>query len=161
MLHGPGGGGGGGGGNPQNPPPPPAPAVTNVTNVTQIRIDFRDKDRFNGNDYDIWSMRLQGIFEEHDLWDIVSGRSPKPAAGHADLPTWNKSDKRARNIILSALDKSMVHHTNAADTSSEVWKRLENLYRATDSTHKMSITKQFHSLTMRDGEQVEKYVQQF
>lgn len=64
-------------------------------------------------------------------------------------------------MIFSTLDKSMMHHTSAANTLAEVWKRLQDLYQATDSTHKMSITKQFHTLTMGEGDHVEKFVQQF
>lgn len=113
-----GGGGIGGGGN----PPPVISIVTKILTslVTQIRIDFRDKDRFSGSDYEIWSMHMQGIFEEHELWDIVSGVTKEPAAGHADLPQWKKNDKKARNIILSCLDKSMMLHTTAAPTSNDV-----------------------------------------
>lgn len=95
------------------------------------------------------------------MWDIVRGATPTPPANHADLAQWIKSDKRAQNFILSALDKTMIHHTNTTPTSAEVWQRLQDLYQATDSSHKMLVTKQFHSLSMKDGEQVEKYVQQF
>lgn len=143
-----------------NPPPvnPPAPQVTNINH---FKIDFRDKDRFSGSDYDIWEMRLQGIFEEHKLWGIVDGSIPEPAANHVDHPNWVKSDRKARNIILAVLDKTMMYHASSAFTSNAVWSRLKDLHKSTDSSHKMAITKQFHSMTMREGESVEKYIQHF
>lgn len=149
------GGGGGGGGLP--PPPPPQ----NITNITTLKLDFRDKDRFAGQEYDVWAMRMQAIFEEHELWDIVNGTTAQPAAGHADLPQWTKLDKRARSLILQGLDRTMIHHTQAAPTSHGVWSRLSTLYQAADSAHKMAAIRLFHTMTMKENDQVEKYVIQF
>lgn len=55
----------------------------------------------------------------------------------------------------------MMLHTTAAPTSNDVWSRLTAVYQATDSSHKMSATKAFHSLMMKEGEPIEKYVQTF
>lgn len=49
----------------QNPP--------NVTQILNIKVDFKDKDRFAGQDYHVWAMRLQAIFEEQEVWDVVNG----------------------------------------------------------------------------------------
>lgn len=155
MLSGGGGGGSGGGGLPPPPPPP------NITNITTLKVDFRDKDRFAGQEYNVWAMHMQVIFEEHELWNIVYGTTPEPAAGHADLPQWTRSDKRARSLILQRLDQTMIHHTQAAPTSHGVWSKLSTLYQAADSAHKMIATHLFHTMTMKENDQVEKYVIQF
>lgn len=33
-------------------------SVFNISNIMNVRINFRDKDRFKGIEYDIWLMRL-------------------------------------------------------------------------------------------------------
>lgn len=65
IMSGSGGGRGGEGGG--NPPPPPLHQITNVTNITNSKIELRDKDRFFVQEHDLWSLRMQVIFEEHDL----------------------------------------------------------------------------------------------
>lgn len=135
---------------------PPASVLNYIKNM---KNDFRDKDRFSGNYYDIWEMcRPARDIGGTGPVGVVDGSLPAPADTHVDYSPWIKSDQKARNIILASLDKSMMYHTSATPTSQAIWSRLKELYK---SSNKMARTKQFHLLTMREGKSVEKYIQHF
>lgn len=91
----------------------------------------------------------------------MSGASPTSAANAPEYAQWHRFDRRARNIILQGLDRTMMHHTLNTTTSHGVWSRLCDLYQVVDAAYKMAATKAFHTLTLKDEENIDKYVSLF
>lgn len=67
------------------PPKPAAMAQTTVNNYTTF--EFKEKDRFVGKDFEIWSARVKSILLDKELWGNVSGQVVKPVPANAGAPT--------------------------------------------------------------------------
>lgn len=80
--------GGGGGGRVPNLPPAPNVAIN------KYKFKFRDRDRFNGQHFDIWMIHVRTILQELQLWEVVTGAKPKPAATAAPdvIKAWEFKD---------------------------------------------------------------------
>ena len=52
-------------------------------------------EKLNGNNYAVWSYKMELMLLDQDLWDAIDG--DKPAATETiALARWNKSDGKAR-----------------------------------------------------------------
>lgn len=81
---------------PQNPPPPPQNVIINY-----YKVEFRDRDRFNGQHFDIWMIRVRSKLQELQLWEVVTGTEVKPLPTVAAdvIKAWDLKDLKARNVI--------------------------------------------------------------
>lgn len=68
-------------------------------------------------------MRLTQILEENELMSVVDGTDVKvtvPAKTADEILAWERKDRRARSILISALDKTMMPHTIGAKSAHAV-----------------------------------------
>lgn len=97
-----------------------------VTINNTYKVEFHDRDRFNGQHFDIWMIRVRTILQELKLWDLVTGVDAKPAAAAAAevKQAWDLKDLKARNVIQSALDLSMMTHERVLSNLCKSYLRL-------------------------------------
>lgn len=148
--------------NMSNPQNPQNPLPQNVT-INNYKVEFRDRDRFNGQHFDIWMIRVKSILQELQLWDIVTGTEVKPAPNAAAdvLQAWNLKDLKARNVIQSALDLTMMTHAQEAASSQSIWDLLCQCYQKKSVTSLVSATREFYNCRMRDFDTIEAHIARF
>jgi hypothetical protein len=73
--------------------------------------------KFNGTSFSFWKFQITLILEQHELCDIVHGKSTKPAplpagsdaaliaARVKEIMLWNKKDNSARCFIVSTIEE--------------------------------------------------------
>lgn len=91
-------------------------AHTTINNYTTF--EFKDKDRFVGKDFEMWSTRIKAILLDRELWTYVSGGNLKPVPADPAAPTnaerqlaerWEKEDRKARNVLMQGLGTETMH----------------------------------------------------
>lgn len=88
-----------------------------------MKLNFKDKDRFSGSNYDVWAHRVKTLLQIEELWDIVNGTVLRPDANTlvADLNAWVKKDLRARAILELTIDNTMIRHIKDAISAHLTW----------------------------------------
>lgn len=126
--------------------------------ANQVKLDLKDKDRFTGQNYDVWAHRIRTILQIEDTWEIVDGTTTKPAApaaAQADITAWKKKDLRARAILELSIDSSMIHHIDDAVTSHQAWTSLSQMFATTNQSSLVHATRSFWNCKMKDHDSVE------
>ncbi|KAH7443565.1 hypothetical protein KP509_02G040300 [Ceratopteris richardii] len=81
-------------------------------------------DKLIGFNYLTWAMRATLILKRANLWDIVSGITPRPAHGNPNLDDWNARDLWAQAEILLHLGDRQAQMVRPCQTAAEIWTTL-------------------------------------
>lgn len=115
-------------------------------------------ERYNGGDFNIFSMRLKMALTAHSVWAVVSGDEKKPEG--KDAKEWIQRNDKALGIIASALSDAVLLGSGVAacETASEAWQKLQDAYAKKTTTSKLLLREQFTQLQMREEESVQQYI---
>ena len=115
-------------------------------------------ERYNGGDFNIFSMRLKMALTAHSVWAVVSGDEKKPEG--TDAKEWIQRNDKALGIIASALSDAVLLGSGVAacETAREAWQKLQDAYAKKTTTSKLLLREQFTQLQMREEESVQQYI---
>jgi len=80
------------------------------------------------NNWSTWHQQIIQVLQLGDIFGIVDGQIPKPAAGHTDLGIWNFNDKYAQCLITQSMAKAQMMHIGWLTTSHEIWTALKAIH---------------------------------
>ena len=138
-------------------------------------------DKLTESNYRSWSQQLEWILDEKDLWEVVNGTEQKPVrvtvAGSSTDPTtppmaadeaafqervkeFIAKAKKARSIIGSSILASvMVYIEGMNNPAQHNWRTLETKYNPRTRTTLLQMIRQFMTIKMQDGDDMEKHLQ--
>lgn len=143
--------------------------MANTTN-NYITFEFKEKDRFTGKDFEIWSMRVKSILLEKEWLPHVDGSLPRPVPANPAAPTavemrnmqeWDKTDHKVLTLLMQCLAAETVHHLYGVTTSKEAWDQLIVSYEAQDTLAQVIATQNFYQLKMQEANTVDKFATTF
>lgn len=95
-------------------------------------ISYRIEPLKSPENYPTWSIQLQDILTEANLWPIVSGETPRPPAATDGTTTasdnWNTKDKKALTAIRTRVSSAMITYVINATTSRQAWDSLKSVF---------------------------------
>lgn len=56
-------------------------------------------DKFNGNDFELWKLKMEDMLVDRDLWTIVSLTKPQTTP----QDEWDKMDRKTNGLIRLCL----------------------------------------------------------
>ncbi|XP_078437386.1 uncharacterized protein LOC144707943 [Wolffia australiana] len=77
--------------------------------------------------YQVWAKRMQLHLEAHDLWEAVQS------------PSESRKDRKAMNVIFSALPEDILAQLDVSKTSKETWEILKAKYVGTSRVVKARV----------------------
>lgn len=99
-------------------------------------LGLRVEDRLDGNsNYNVWKERMQSIFEEVEVWDIMVHTTQAPIVVLIDatqLDDNNKKNNKGKILILDGVKYHLISHVRGKRNSHEMWTTLSNLYQSTN-----------------------------
>eukprot|EP00246_Nothoceros_aenigmaticus_P002185 TRINITY_DN1298_c0_g2_i7.p1 TRINITY_DN1298_c0_g2~~TRINITY_DN1298_c0_g2_i7.p1 ORF type:complete len:253 (-),score=43.21 TRINITY_DN1298_c0_g2_i7:865-1623(-) len=128
---------------------------------TSSASDFKEKDRFDGTNYTVWSLRMSALLKSKELWDVVSGMLAKPANLAADpavTTIWMKAKNQAVHVILGGISSDWMENITQNLTALELWEELTHQYSNLNMLSQVAADFKLRSLRMRDGDTAEKHV---
>lgn len=123
------------------------------------RIELLGKDN-----YDSWKIQATALLVENDLWELVSGETPRPAAvpeNDTMVKAWDKADRKALAKIILAIHPSQVKQIKSHTTSRELWLKLEGMYQSKGPAKKAHLLKRLTLLKMREGDDIREHINSF
>jgi transposase InsO family protein len=129
-------------------------------------------EKLNESNYRSWSQVIESHLDDQGLWDIVIGTEKKPTnpsssestaettAGDTAVEEWTKKAKKARKIIISTINPSVMIYVEGMRDPAEMWKTLEERYKPKTRVTLRQLQRQFNTIKMTDDDgDMEKHLQ--
>jgi hypothetical protein len=106
-------------------------------------------EKFDGNNFYTWKVKVQMHLMNRGLWSIVKGTEQAPNDPKL-LVEWKKKEEKAKAIIGLALSDMQLHLIDLAKSPNEIWEELSKLFGAKAMNEKFSLKMQLFSLKMHE-----------
>lgn len=114
-------------------------------------------DKFVGEGFHTWQVRIKYALMKESLWAIVSGREECPEDINGKK-VWMNRDEKGLAIIALGLSDTFIHHIVDKCTSKEAWDELEKLFGAKGKNSKISLKIQFFGLELKRNETLSAHI---
>lgn len=117
-----------------------------------LRIETLNKDNF-----ETWRIQMKALLVKNDSWIYVSGSKPKPALLDDDVNSkqecdnWIDMDEKAKADLILCISPSELKQIKNCGTSSDIWKKLEEIYQSKGPARKASLLKLLIQHKMSDS----------
>ncbi|XP_065852342.1 uncharacterized protein [Euphorbia lathyris] len=120
--------------------------------VMELNKDFK----LNGDNYKIWSTKVQYLLEEQEVFDSLSSIMAKPEEGttsqyRKDLEAymaWRKKNSTARIVLLSAMDDDITKQFNMYENAMDIWTALKHKFGSVSLTKLRALAFKFDTYKM-------------
>ena len=104
-------------------------------------MGLRVEDKLDGHsNYNVLKERMQSIFDEEKVWDIMVHTTENPVNEPIDvvqLAAVNKKNNKGKRLILDGIKDHCIPHVRGKRYAHEMWTALTNLYQRTNENRKM------------------------
>ncbi|XP_049347923.1 uncharacterized protein LOC125812484 [Solanum verrucosum] len=135
--------------------------------MTSNTLSFNAPQTFNGENYQIWAVKMKSYLEAYDLWEVVMEDKPiqqlteKSSDAEIKLHSEEKIKKhKAKIVIQNSVADSIFSKIIACETAKEAWEKLEKEYRGSERGRQnqiLNLKRDFESLRMQEGETITNY----
>ncbi|KAK8966007.1 hypothetical protein KSP40_PGU019629 [Platanthera guangdongensis] len=102
-------------------------------------------------DFGLWQKRIKVVLVQQGLHKALLG---KEKAKVKDDDEWDELDLKAISTIQLCLADEVMYNVIEAETTMDLWRKLEELYMSRSLTNKLYVKKQLYSLRMSEGTQL-------
>eukprot|EP00253_Pinus_taeda_P026647 PITA_26647 len=117
-----------------------------------MSLGLRVEDRLDGHtNYSVWKERMQSIFEEAKIWDIMVHTTQNPVVMPTDatlLAAYNRKNNKGKTLILDGVKGHCIPHVRGKRNAHEMWTALSNLYQSTNENRKMVLKEKLKTIKM-------------
>ena len=117
-----------------------------------MSLGLRVEDRLDGHsNYSVWKERMQSIFEEAEVWDIMVHTAQNPVVVPTDvtqLAEYKKKNNKGKRLILDGIKDHCIPHVRGKSNAHEMWTALSNLYQSTNENRKMVLKEKLKNIKM-------------
>lgn len=114
----------------------------------------------------MYQFQIRGILKANKLWDIVSGRSPKPKKKEGEkqdafdekLKSWSLNDSKAQNYIVTSLGQESLLHIMNCETARQMWTKLETIHEQKSLTSRQILREKYDSFAKDAGDNMAVHV---
>ncbi|KAG9079335.1 hypothetical protein FS749_008602 [Ceratobasidium sp. UAMH 11750] len=75
--------------------------------------------------YPVWRIQMEDMFHNTDVWDIVEGRTTRPANASDSQTAWDCKNTAALCTLRCRVDTGPIIHVARATLVSEAWTILK------------------------------------
>jgi hypothetical protein len=112
-------------------------------------------DKLTARNYHTWKQKIELVlaFRELDevVFNIVSTNVMQDAAAAAEF---KKKDVKAKAVIGLTLSDEHLEHFRGAETASEMWLAINNVFQRTSLLKKLAARRHFYTASMVDGKRI-------
>jgi len=106
------------------------------------------EDRLDGaTNFRSWKTRILLVLEENDLQDHVKEIIPWPE-GFGEKAKHKKNDAKSRRILIDSIKDHLIPHVAELKTAEEMYDALVGLFKSNNTSKKLTLRHQLHSVMM-------------
>ncbi|KAJ1305550.1 hypothetical protein OPQ81_000554 [Rhizoctonia solani] len=112
-------------------------------------------------DYQIWRIQVEDMFQDVEVWDIVNETSTRPSNNNpTGQATWDKKNRAALGALRRHVDTGPMTHVACCTLVGEAWKILKNQYQSLGVATMTMLCNKFTSLRMSEGDDLESHIKE-
>ncbi|KAJ1309279.1 hypothetical protein OPQ81_004941 [Rhizoctonia solani] len=112
-------------------------------------------------DYQIWRIQVEDMFQDVEVWDIVNETSTQPSNNDpTGQATWDKKNRAALGALHHHVDTGPMTHIACCTLVSKAWKILKNQYQLLGVATMTMLHNKFMSLCMSEGDDLESHIKE-
>ena len=140
-----------------------------MTTATKSVVAELNKNlKLNGDNYEVWSMKIQYMLEEQEVLDMLNIFMTKPEDGsiiqhrrdREAYQIWKKKNSSARIILLSAMDDDIAKQFKRYENAMELWNALREKFGGVSLTKLRSLTIKFDTYKKRSDHAMKKHLRE-
>ncbi|KAF5799909.1 hypothetical protein HanRHA438_Chr07g0318991 [Helianthus annuus] len=124
--------------------------------------------KLNGDNYEIWSMKIQYVLEEQEAHEVLTDILEEPPEGNTAqhkrdrelYNTWKRKNTLARITLLSSMDDDIMRDFSKYDLAKDMWSALANKFGATSITKLRSLTIKFDQYIKKPDHTMKKHLRE-
>ncbi|KAK8951459.1 hypothetical protein KSP39_PZI004612 [Platanthera zijinensis] len=109
-------------------------------------------------DFGLWQKRIKAVLVQQGLHKTLLG---KEKSGVKKDEEWEELDLKAINTIKLSLADVVMYNVVDADTTVDLWKKLEELYMSKSLSNKLYVKRQLYSLRMSESNKLLEHMNAF
>ncbi|CAI7756863.1 unnamed protein product [Closterium sp. NIES-53] len=121
-------------------------------------------DKFNGDNFAEWSFRMENVFDQYDLLEVMEGTEKRPENDPEKSP-WVRKSAQGYLLLGQALGSSQIHHIKPFQREPEkgpkAWAALKGKHAPATAAVAVMLERQMAALRIEEDEAVEEGVQKF
>ena len=108
--------------------------------------------KFNGKtDFPVWKVQVRAYLEANSWFGTIDGSTVTTQAWGAANPEWQKTEAKAKAVILNSVETSVVRTIMNLKTAKEMWTRLSTLYESHSKLSVSLLRQEFYSYRMTES----------
>ncbi|KAK8921738.1 hypothetical protein KSP39_PZI020142 [Platanthera zijinensis] len=109
-------------------------------------------------DFGLWQKRIKAVLVQQGLHKALLG---KEKSGVKKDEEWEELDLKVISTIQMSLTDEIMYNVVDADTTVDLWKKLEELYMSKSLTNKLYVKRQLYSLRMSESNKLLEHMNAF
>ncbi|KAF5466102.1 hypothetical protein F2P56_016057 [Juglans regia] len=143
-----------------NSNPPPSSTIENLLVVFNIIAQINEK--LTLSTFPQWHAQFEALLIGYDLMDYVIGNLQCPSSNGTSTTSskkthWVRHDKLILSVILASTFPTIITLIATANTSQEVWKKLQTMYASCSWTRVMQLKEEL-TLIQRGNRSIPNYL---
>ena len=127
-----------------------------------MTLGLRVGERLYGkSNYSAWRERIQCIFEEAEVWDIIVHTTQHPIAVPVDatqLAEFTKKNAKTKRLILDKVKDHLIPHVRGKTYAHEMWTALIGLFQSSNENCKMVLKEKLKAIRMAKTDSATAYL---
>ena len=140
-----------------------------MTSVAKnIVVELNKGEKLNGDNYEIWSMKIQYELEEQEALEVLQmsmteheqGNMAQHRRDHEAYETWKRKNSTTRITLLSSMDHDIMREFRKYEITKAMWSTLFKRFGGTSITKPRSLTIKFDFYKKRLENNMKKHLRQ-
>ena len=133
-----------------------------------IVAELNRGEKLNGDNYEIWSMKIQYVLEEQEALETLKESMETPENGNtaqherdrAAYDAWKRKNSLARITLLSSMENDVMREFRRFDLAKDMWSALAQRFGGTSLSKLRSLTIKFDTYKKRPENSMKKHLRE-
>ncbi|MCO5581892.1 hypothetical protein L7F22_035781 [Adiantum nelumboides] len=127
--------------------------MAECSSTPSLKARYHTIDKLNGNNYQVWKLKMELYLKELQLWDVIS--TPAPSLVETE---WMAKDYTTHMEIILHCGDRQVQTVWSVTSAQAIWSFFQKTYEHTDLVYQVSPILRLMNTNIQEGQSATKFV---